>query len=105
MQSAINYTDVLPYEIIVQIMYKHKGLEHPIAKIMKKRIEIVSEYASYMFSELGDFRIRWQYIHVDSIDTDYMKTLESWILHYNIMASENIMVNERLEQQSKYFSI
>jgi len=58
----------LPYEIISDILFKFKGLEHPVSKIIKNYFKILDE----------DFNI---YYHIEKITKqNYIKTEDGIIL-------------------------
>jgi hypothetical protein len=43
MSQILNSKNNLPIEIILHIFYKYKGLEHPLAKIIKDDINIINK--------------------------------------------------------------
>jgi hypothetical protein len=44
MEPATQYTQYLPQELVADILYKHKGLEHPVATLLKPYIELYSPW-------------------------------------------------------------
>jgi len=98
-------TEIIPYELVSQILYKYGGLEHPVAKILKESMDDIqdtlnAEEPFWTVNSYYNEGEQFEYVagceEFTDINTDYGRVLwKLCIEKYNEdIENSNIILNE-----------